>query len=183
MNASWAAVALILRDSSANGPEFLAIRRSRRAGDPWSGQMALPGGRHAAVDVDLCATAARETHEEVGLDLVADGIPIGKLDDLQAVSRGRPVDLIISPFVYELTTPRHTSLDPREVDAAYWIPVGHLIRQDPQRADTVTHRPYTEHGFPAFEFAGNSIWGLTYRILNTFLIALERDPAIESVPR
>jgi 8-oxo-dGTP pyrophosphatase MutT (NUDIX family) len=57
-----AAVALVcVPDPDA----ILLIRRSERAGDPWSGQMGLPGGRRDSSDRDLLATAVRET-EEVG---------------------------------------------------------------------------------------------------------------------
>src|SRR5687767_9515898 len=40
---SRAAVALILRDGKA-GIELLFIRRAEHPQDPWSGQMAFPGG-------------------------------------------------------------------------------------------------------------------------------------------
>jgi hypothetical protein len=56
---SSAAVALLLRPSS-DGPELLLIRRAEREGDPWSGHMALPGGRADPGDRDAAATAAAE---------------------------------------------------------------------------------------------------------------------------
>ncbi|HEY9478577.1 MAG TPA: hypothetical protein VIP79_00745, partial [Gemmatimonadaceae bacterium] len=40
-----AAVALILRVGEANEPELLMIKRAVYEGDPWSGHIALPGGR------------------------------------------------------------------------------------------------------------------------------------------
>ena len=58
-----AAVALVLRATS--GLHVLLIKRARSERDPWSGQMALPGGRRDAVDATLLATAMRETLEEV----------------------------------------------------------------------------------------------------------------------
>ena len=39
----------------------------------------------------------RETREETGLDLARDGERLGALDDVQAMARGRPVDLVIAP--------------------------------------------------------------------------------------
>ncbi|MBD0320648.1 MAG: NUDIX domain-containing protein, partial [Gemmatimonadetes bacterium] len=71
-----AAVALLLRPSG-DGPELLLIRRAEREGDPWSGHMALPGGRADPRDRDAAATAARETLEEVGIDVVRGGRFLG----------------------------------------------------------------------------------------------------------
>ncbi|HEU4700285.1 MAG TPA: NUDIX domain-containing protein, partial [Gemmatimonadales bacterium] len=62
----WAAVALVVTPAPDS---MLLIRRAERAGDPWSGHMALPGGRHSRGDADLAATAMRETAEEVGVRL------------------------------------------------------------------------------------------------------------------
>src|SRR6478752_6570976 len=62
----WAAVAAVLVPSP---DAVLLIRRAERAGDPWSGHMALPGGRREPEDADLVETARRETFEEVGLQL------------------------------------------------------------------------------------------------------------------
>jgi len=62
----WAAVAIIL---TPQPDSILLIRRADRSGDPWSGHMALPGGRREAGDSDLAGTAIRETAEEVGIRL------------------------------------------------------------------------------------------------------------------
>ncbi len=45
-----AAVAIVLREG-AKGIELLLIRRSEHPDDPWSGQMAFPGGRHDPEDL------------------------------------------------------------------------------------------------------------------------------------
>src|SRR5450432_2248558 len=73
-----AAVALLL----VPGPDRLLLsRRAERAGDPWSGHLALPGGRYDAGDVDLLATAIRETEEETGVRLEREWCR-AELDDL-----------------------------------------------------------------------------------------------------
>lgn len=162
-----AAVALVLQPG-LQGSEILAIRRTERPGDPWSGHMALPGGRMDPSDSDLAFTAARETHEEVGIDLARRGRAIGKLDDLRAMSRGKAVDLIISPYVYSLDEPHPAVPNPREVKEAFWIPLRHLVDQHPSLGTNATPR-YTEDGYPAFYIDDNAIWGLTYRIVGTLL--------------
>src|SRR5689334_17901368 len=57
-----AAVALVLRVVSGR-LELLFVKRAEYAGDPWSGQVAFPGGRQEPVDETLWDTAVRETRE------------------------------------------------------------------------------------------------------------------------
>lgn len=54
--------------------EVLFIKRANRKGDRWTGHVALPGGGRDPEDEDDCATAIRETWEEVGIDLTAEGV-------------------------------------------------------------------------------------------------------------
>jgi 8-oxo-dGTP pyrophosphatase MutT (NUDIX family) len=162
-----AAVALILREDPP-ATEFLAIHRSEREGDPWSGHMAFPGGRQHTEDRDLYATAARETLEEVGIDLESAAEPIGRLDDLRAIGGGRRLDLVISPCVYVLRTQVTPILNPTEVQKALWVPLTKLHHPDTRG----TYR-YEVNGLEthheAFVLEGHVIWGLTYRILQRFL--------------
>ena len=51
-----AAVALILAPGAGDELELLLIERAKRSGDPWSGQMALPGGRREESDDSLLDT-------------------------------------------------------------------------------------------------------------------------------
>ncbi|MGH7339454.1 MAG: NUDIX domain-containing protein, partial [Candidatus Rokuibacteriota bacterium] len=60
-----AAVALLVRPRA--DLEILLIKRAEHPRDPWSGHMALPGGRRSTTDADLVATAFRETEEETGV--------------------------------------------------------------------------------------------------------------------
>jgi 8-oxo-dGTP pyrophosphatase MutT (NUDIX family) len=47
----------------------LYIRRAVNPMDPWSGQIAFPGGRTKMQDVDIIETAIREAWEEVGIEV------------------------------------------------------------------------------------------------------------------
>src|SRR5690606_12995479 len=76
-----AAVALVFRPVGEADAELLLIRRATRSGDPWSGQIGLPGGNRSRVDQTLEDTAVRETAEELGIDLRAHGTPLGILDE------------------------------------------------------------------------------------------------------
>jgi 8-oxo-dGTP pyrophosphatase MutT (NUDIX family) len=161
-----AAVALILRDGE-DGVEFVAIRRSQRPGDPWSGHMALPGGRQHPSDVDLVTTVARETREEVGIDLVAHGQMLGRLDELRTGGMQR-LNVIVSPFVFALTAPVDLRLNAQEVESAVWVPLP-FLRQDEARGSLRLTLAGQEMEYSAFVYRGHTIWGLTYRILTSFL--------------
>jgi len=165
-----AAVAVVLRESSA-GAEFVAIRRSEREGDPWSGHMALPGGREHPSDDDLVMTVARETHEEVGIDLRAHGQLLGRLDDVPAFAGGRPIRLVITPFVFAINTPVEFALNRREVERAFWVPLGFLTRPE-ARGRIRFNLAGNELEHDAYVYQGHTIWGLTYRILSRFLDVL-----------
>ena len=161
-----AAVALVLRPGSA-GPELLLIRRAEREGDPWSGHMALPGGREQPEDAGPAATAARETREEVGIDLEAHGRLLGPLPPVWPQSSRAP-RILVRPFVF--WAPGETATVPNhEVDEAVWVPVAEL-----REPGAVTEHLLEIEGmgplrFPAFGTRGYVIWGLTHRILTTFL--------------
>ncbi|HXQ20132.1 MAG TPA: CoA pyrophosphatase [Candidatus Acidoferrales bacterium] len=162
-----AAVAIVLREAD-EGAEFVVIRRSHRDDDPWSGHMALPGGRQDPADRDLFMTATRETHEEVGIDLQQYGELLGHLDELRAIGRGRPLDLVITPFVCAVTAPVSLTPNHREVQQAFWLPLAALRRREAQGSfrHEINGQPM-EH--QAFIYQGHTIWGLTYRILTQLL--------------
>lgn len=61
-------------------PELLFIKRATRAGDKWTGHVALPGGKRDPEDDDDQVTAVREALEEVGIDLgYNNAIAVGNL--------------------------------------------------------------------------------------------------------
>ena len=148
-----ASVTLMLRERE--GLEIFVIKRADRAGDPWSGHMALPGGRREPDDEDAYGTARRETLEEVGVDL-SEGKLLGRLDDMGPQSAGR--QLVVSTFVVALDAePGH--LDSREVAEAFWMPVERLVEEDVEIADFPGI-------WPAFTYKERYVvWGLTHRIL------------------
>jgi 8-oxo-dGTP pyrophosphatase MutT (NUDIX family) len=162
-----ASVAVVL-GAGDTGVELLLIQRATRDDDPWSGHIALPGGRRDPSDVDAIATAVRETGEEVGIDLAVDAEPIGGLDELRAVARNRPLDLVISPLVFALHRPVTLTLSAREVESAVWVPLSFLASGQ-ARATYRRTLDGVASEFPAFRYEQYTIWGLTHRILEGFL--------------
>lgn len=164
---SRAAVAIILRDP-ATLPQVLFIKRASREGDPWSGQMAFPGGRPDPVDRSERETAERETEEEVGLSL-RDAEFLGRIDDL----RGRPTTpsggIVVSAYVYSLPEP--STLEPNaEVDEAFWFPLSDLL--EPERQVSYRYPGLESTAFPGLVVGDperHVVWGLTHRFLEIFL--------------
>jgi 8-oxo-dGTP pyrophosphatase MutT (NUDIX family) len=162
---SRAAVALILRDG-AQGIEVLFIRRAEHPQDPWSGQMAFPGGRAEPGDADLRATAIRETREEIGVDLATAAAPMGGLDEVRAMARMRPMSLTITPFVFRLREPFEPVLSD-EVTSVHWLPLGELLGT--ARRSTMDYAHQGENlQFPCLRVDELVIWGLTYRMFMGF---------------
>jgi 8-oxo-dGTP pyrophosphatase MutT (NUDIX family) len=160
-----AAVALILIERA--GLEALFIKRAARTGDPWSGQVAFPGGRHEPDDADLRVTAIRETREETGVEL-ARAEPLGVLDDLYPRTPTLP-PVRVRPFVFALTgapLPRLVPSD--EVDRAFWVPLNRLSAPGVRR-DVKLFLRGEERLFPAYDLGEDVIWGMTERILTPFL--------------
>jgi 8-oxo-dGTP pyrophosphatase MutT (NUDIX family) len=165
-----AAVALIFRAGEAGDPELLFIKRAEYPGDPWSGQVAFPGGREEIGDSNLMNTAVRETREEIGLDLERDGTFVGTLGDLRPQTVRLP-DIIVRPFIVLLKRVQELLLSD-EVASAFWVPLAMLKREESWRETTVLARGIQMER-RAFHHEGQVVWGLTERILAQLLALLE----------
>jgi 8-oxo-dGTP pyrophosphatase MutT (NUDIX family) len=158
-----AAVAVILR---GDPPELLLIERAHRPGDPWSGHVALPGGRKDAGDASSAETAVRETREELGLDLRA-ARRIGALSPILATTHSRRRPMAIDPWLFEIegAPPMHPG---PEVARSFWAPLCALA--DPERRVRI-RRPFLGRrwSFGAIRFEEQVIWGLTLRMLEELL--------------
>jgi len=157
-----AAVAVVLRHTPEDVIELLLIKRAERDGDPWSGQVALPGGRFDPTDATLQDTAIRETREETGVDLARDGLVLGMLDELRPRTPVLP-PIIVTPFV-AIVRPDVAIGTSDEVASAFWVPLASLA--DPTLAvdSDVTARGTTWR-VPSYVLGGHIVWGMTERIL------------------
>jgi 8-oxo-dGTP pyrophosphatase MutT (NUDIX family) len=165
-----AAVALILRVGGSEQVELLLIKRATWEGDPWSGQIALPGGRHEGGET-LVQTAVREAREETAIDLARDGVILGPLDDVQPHSVVLP-RLVITPFVGAVGGVGEVTQS-EEVAEAFWMPVN-ALRAPGAAREVILELAGGPRRMPSFQYRGYTIWGLTERILEQFL-ALTTD--------
>jgi 8-oxo-dGTP pyrophosphatase MutT (NUDIX family) len=164
-----AAVTLIVRPSGEAGgePEVLFVRRARVPGDPWSGHVALPGGRQDREDADLLDTARRETLEETGLRLERED-HLGRLGEIHPRSRHLP-SICVTPFVAWLAEDQKVTLN-EELTGHLWIPLPDL--SDPAYRATLVREAPSRREYPSIDYGGEVIWGLTFGILEDFLNVL-----------
>jgi 8-oxo-dGTP pyrophosphatase MutT (NUDIX family) len=165
-----AAVALIFRAGEGGAPELLFIKRAEYPADPWSGQVAFPGGREEAGDSSLADTALRETREETGIDFRRDGIVIGRLDDLRPQTVKLPA-IMVRPYVVLLNRVDKLFLSD-EVALAFWIPL-EALRRTASWSETTVFARGIQMDRRAFRHEGHVIWGMTERILAQLLALLD----------
>ena len=161
-----AAVAAVLREGES-GAEFLFIHRAEDPRDPWSGHMAFPGGRVDANDSGPLAAALRETREEIGFDLARGARQIGRLSDVAAVGRGRPMNMVITPFVF--ASERVPPLVPNhEVAEIVWVPADFL--SDHRNRESMEYqRAGLSLDLPCYRYQEHLIWGLTLGMVDEIL--------------
>ncbi len=158
-----AAVALVLAPLADGRPAILFIKRAEHPRDPWSGQIALPGGRHDDRDPDLLATAVRETEEETGLRLSSADL-VGELDDLRPVSPHLP-PLVVRPFVFSIPAAPPFRLS-SEVALHLWVPFEALRGHRTDETVQIRGLPLEVFGY---RIGPHFIWGMTERIITPFL--------------
>ena len=176
-NGIEAAVSMVVR--IGHQLDFLLIKRASSDRDPWSGQMALPGGRWDPTDSSLLETAIRETLEETGVDLRRSGETLGKLDDVRPASTRLP-KMRIAPFVFAVPHETQAVVASSELQSVHWVSLDSL-RSPKVQASIAIDLGGTARSFPSYALVGEHVWGLTHRILTDFLSL--SPPARRKPPR
>jgi len=159
-NEPVAAVAIII-DPNRSGPSVLLIRRRDREGDPWSGQIAFPGGHRSTKDRTLLQSAIREASEEIGIDLHEHEL-LGVLPLAYSHTRRMPV----APFVFQLRSNVAVRLND-EVAESFWVPLSELLKIRSTTSQVQVGRGTLS--VDSYIYDGHVIWGLTFRIINILL--------------
>ncbi len=161
-----AAVTIILHKNNADEQEVLLIKRAERLGDPWSGDMAFPGGKMDSEDTNIYQTAIRELHEEIGLE---DHYlrPVGRLSDQLTKTHSGLGPMVITPFIFELKSKTAFSLN-HEVTETLWIPIKHFeLPVNRQSMDWKVRG--ISLTVPCYWYKSRRIWGLTLRMIDDLL--------------
>lgn len=156
-----AAVAIILKPALED-LEVLLVRRALNPSDPWSGDIAFPGGRRRGRE-PLIETAVREAWEEIGVDLNL----CEALGTLDIYTSTRVPDLRVLPFVYLCDRELEIRLN-EELSSYFWIP---LRRLRSSRGHAIIEGAEN----PAFILEEGVVWGLTYRMLEDLLGRVEES--------
>ena len=135
-----AVVALITKSG-----KILLIKRKENKNDPWSGQIALPGGRREDEE-DCKDTAIRECSEEVG-------IKPNKLIELGLYYPRNMSSLLVKAFISCIEEEMAPKIQKEEVDKAFWVKLSELKKGEDE----------------AFYYDKYRIWGMTYRILRDII--------------
>ena len=161
-----AAVAMILRDGD-HGTEVLLMQRAFHANDPWSGQMAFPGGKIDPEDASAKAAAIREAREEVGADLITEDY-VGRLDDLYGLKVNNVFSVHIACFVFKPKR-KLNLVSNEEVADMVWLPLENL--NDRTFAHDFVHPSDPALAMPAVlinQPKSQILWGLSLRMLCNF---------------
>lgn len=161
-----AVVAVLLQE--AEDFDLLLIHRAERSGDPWSGQIGLPGGRVEPTDSSNRSALEREVKEEIGVDLNQHGKELGTL------SLGAPMKNLetkVQPWVYGLHGRPKPTIGP-EVQEIFWVKVSKL--QSLRTTSEIELRG-VKRDVDAFLVEGHVVWGYTHRVLNELLSVLSQQ--------
>ena len=153
---AWAAVAIILRETGY-GLETLLVKRAVVPGDPWSGDMAFPGGKKSPEDVTLRSTVHREVLEETGIDL-NNAYLLGTMPTVFSALRS---EMSVLPILYRWEGEPKIKLN-SELTKYVWVKLEDL---------SYSRRVEVVKGWrgSVFRIGDDVIWGLTYRILEKLI--------------
>lgn len=138
-------------------PRLLLIERSGTLRS-HAGQIAFPGGKVEATDIDVVHTALREAEEEIGLSrtLVE---PLGFLDGYRTGT-----GFLVTPVVALVKPDFVLALDANEVASAFEVPLAFLMDEGNHKRHSRPWRGRERHYY-AMPFGERYIWGATAGML------------------
>jgi 8-oxo-dGTP pyrophosphatase MutT (NUDIX family) len=149
-----------------NGEWHLVLtERTGNENDPHSRQISFPGGSAESADVDLAATALRETHEEIGVEPSVIEL-IGAMTDVYI-----PVsNFHVQPFLAWTNAPPQYQPQETEVKTVIETPLSVLKNEANWKVkDIRVSAQYDLKNVPYFDVFGNAVWGATAMMISELL--------------
>lgn len=168
--AQRASVSIILSTQQSE-LSFLMMQRAHYEGDPWSGQMAFPGGKQDDGDKNITETAQRESLEEMGIRH-NDIQRIGRLSDILARPyRPMKKPMVVSPIVFQQVNDFTPEVN-NEVADWLWLPISHF--QDPSHRKSMSiEKAGLNHELPCYDFKGKRVWGLSLLMIDELVSLID----------
>ena len=159
-----AAVLLLLFPKNGEW-QLVLTERMGNDNDPHSRQISFPGGSVEAADVDLTATALRETHEEIGVHPSLIQV-IGRMTDVYI-----PVsNFHVQPFLAWTNAPPQYRRQETEVKQVLETPLSVLQNEANWKVkDIKINETYDLKNVPYFEVFGKAVWGATAMMISELL--------------
>ena len=158
------AVAIVITSSPPY--QALFIKRAIRKGDPWSGDIAFPGGKKQSEDKSSLETALRELKEETGL-IPSDTTPIYRLNDRITRVHHKNLPMTISPWIFQTEAAEQVKLNHESTDFM-WINLCDFTNPDYQSHLTWKTR-FGDFTMPTVDIAEHRIWGLTLSMIRSMI--------------
>jgi 8-oxo-dGTP pyrophosphatase MutT (NUDIX family) len=155
-----AAVAILVKPK-INDIEFFLVKRAEVDDDPWSGDMAFPGGKKNLQDQTVVDTAVREVLEETSIDLTEKNV-IGFMEPIYSAVRKT---LAVQPIVYLFDDYPPVELN-HELTKYIWASLSEI-------RNGKTLAAVKDWEGPVYQVHGETVWGLTFRMLEKILKLLE----------
>ena len=155
---TWRAASVLMPLVDREGGVTVLLTQRTDDMPSHAGQIAFPGGRRQAEDVDAVATALRETEEEVGLDRRFVDV-LGMVDHYRT---GTSYE--ITPVVGIVTPGFTIKADPREVADVFEVPLDHFLDERNHRIDSRVWQG-RERRYYAMPYGERYIWGATAGML------------------
>lgn len=126
-----------------------------------SNQIAFPGGKVELDDIDLRATALRETHEEVGVHPSRVEV-IKQLTEVYIP----PSNFEVQPFIGLYAQPEPFVMQPSEVEALVEVSLLDFMN-DENINEQILSTSYAQNiAVPSFKLNGYTVWGATAMMLS-----------------
>lgn len=162
------AVSVVMFENEQQDTELLLMQRAQRQGDPWSGHISFPGGRMETQDAHPLATAKRELHEEMGIDISNAADFVGRSSDVVTRQHAKTAPMIVSPYLFRCHQRPEINAN-HEAVHTFWMPLSYIANQD--NRDSMTWQLGGKNfgvplKMPCYFYQEKRVWGLTLLMLD-----------------